>query len=460
MSTNSTVSGISTGLVNSGISIIRISGPESLKIINKMFNNARKLEPNKIIYGSILDTEGNVMDNVLVSYFKGPNSFTGEDICEINCHGGKQITLEVLDETLKNGAVLAEPGEFSKRAFLNGKMDLSQAEAVIDLINSKTSIQSKIAVKQLEGSLSNRVKSMREKLIELLAHIEVSIDYPEYDYDEVSVTEVEKIIDIEIEAIDKILNTYDEGKYIKSGVNVAILGVPNVGKSSLLNSLANYEKAIVTDIPGTTRDIVEETINIGDIILNVSDTAGIRDTEDVVEKIGVERSIKKLDEVDLVIYMINADKKIKSTDLDMLFKIKNKGLKTIVVINKMDKIEKSIFDANMSELRQIDIENIIEVSVYNGSGIDNIKNLIVDMFKKYDFDYNKEFILVNRRHKDLLIKANQLLKNVREELKTNNSIDIISISIKQIAKYLGEIIGADVSQDVVNKIFEKFCLGK
>ena len=341
MSTD-TIAAIATALSNSGISIVRISGKDSLNVINKIFKSNNVLEPNKIVYGKI-HRNGKVLDNVLVSYFKNPKSYTGEDVCEINCHGGNQITRQILELVLENGVRLAEAGEFSKRAFLNGKMDLTQAEAVINLINSKTKTEARIAANNLGGDLYNKVKILREELIELLAHIEVSVDYPEYDYDEVENNNVVLLLDKKINEINDILDTYEQGKYIKDGVNVAILGRPNVGKSSLLNKLAKSDKAIVTDIPGTTRDIIEERINIGNIVLNLSDTAGLRDTDDVVEKIGVERSLKKIDEVDLVIYMFNALDEIKKNELEILSKIKNKGLKVIVVINKIDLSEKSKF---------------------------------------------------------------------------------------------------------------------
>ena len=454
-----TIAAIGTALSNSGISIIRISGNKSLEIINKIFKTNSKIEPNTIVYGKLYDGDIH-LDNVLVSYFKAPKSFTGEDICEINCHGGTNITKEILEVVLKNGARLAEPGEFSKRAFLNGKMDLSQAEAVINLINAKTSTATRVAASQLDGNVSSRIKELREDLVELLAHIEVSIDYPEYDYEEVENDNVVKLLDNKIGEINNLLETYEHGRYIKDGINVAILGKPNVGKSSLLNKLADYEKAIVTDIPGTTRDIVEETINIGSVILNISDTAGIRDTEDIVEKIGVEKSIKKLDEVDLVIYILSADENIKKTDIEMLSKIQNKGIKLITVINKMDKIEKSIFDTILSELNKIDIKNLIQMSVAKNEGVETLKKEIEKMFLNSDFDYEQELVITNARHKDLLRKSIDYLKLAKNEIDLSNPIDIISIYIKKATSTLGEIIGTDVNIDVANKIFEKFCLGK
>lgn len=454
-----TIAAIATALSNSGVSIIRISGNESLNIIKKIFKTSYTLEPNKIVYGKIL-RDNTVLDEALVSYFKAPRSFTGEDICEINCHGGNQITREILELVLDNGARLAEPGEFSKRAFLNGKMDLSQAEAVINLINAKSRTSARVASHQLEGNLSNKIKTLREELIELLAHIEVSVDYPEYDYDEVENDNVIFLLNKKIKEVNNLVDTFEQGRIIKDGINVAILGKPNVGKSSLLNYLAKYDRAIVTDIAGTTRDVVEESVNIGDFVLNIADTAGIRDTEDVVEKIGVEKSIKKLDEVDFVIYMISAENEIDDYDKNIISKIQNKGLKYIVLINKMEEKEKSIFNTFLNELNKIEVQNVIPVSIYNDFGLEELKKYIVNTFNKNDLDFEHELIITNERHKDLLKKSVEYLESALNEVNMGQPIDIISIYIKKAAKTLGEVIGADVSEDVVHKIFEKFCLGK
>ena len=456
---STTIAAIGTALSNSGISIIRISGKDSLNIINKIFSSSSKLEPNHIIYGKIIDN-GEILDNVLVSYFKAPHSYTGEDVCEINCHGGTQITKDILEIVLENGAALAEPGEFSKRAFLNGKMDLSQAEAVINLINAKTKTESRIAAKNMEGDLSKKIKELREELVELMAQIEVSVDYPEYDYEEVEPTSITSLLDRKISEIKHILDTYDHGKYIKNGVNVAILGKPNVGKSSLLNNLANYEKAIVTDIPGTTRDIVEETINLGNIVLNISDTAGIRDTDDIIEKIGVEKSLKILDEVDLVLYLINGEEGISKEDFQILSKIKNKGIKYIPVINKIDLTKKPILSTIMNELEHNGIKKAVCISAQENDGIDDLKNEITRLFNVSDLDYSHELIITNERHKDLLKKSINYLIDAKNEINLGQPIDIVSIYVKKCTKTLGEIIGADVTQDIISKIFEKFCLGK
>lgn len=458
MSTD-TIAAIGTALSNSGISIIRISGKDSLNIIRKIFVSNSKIMPNNIIYGKIVEN-GKVVDTVLVSYFKNPKSYTGEDVCEINCHGGVQITREILQLVLANGARLAEPGEFSKRAFLNGKMDLTKAEAVINLINSKNTTQARIAANNLEGNLYKKIKEVREELIELMAHIEVSVDYPEYDYDEVENDNVISLLNKKIIEINNILSTYEQGKYIKDGVNVVILGKPNVGKSSLLNTLSRSQKAIVTEIPGTTRDVIEERINIGNIILNLSDTAGIRKTDDFVEKIGVKRSIEKIDEADLVIYLLNIESDIDDEDKEILSKIQNKGIKLITVINKIDKGQKLKFDSILDELKRFDVNEVIKMSVLNNEGIDELKNKIEEIFNTNDLDFENELIITNERHRDLLNKSKEYLEIAKKEIENNEPIDIVSIVIKNATKSLGEIIGADVNQDIVNKIFEKFCLGK
>lgn len=455
-----TIAAIGTALSNSGISIIRISGDKSLEIINKIFRTRKKLSPNSIIYGSIYDDNNKLLDKVLISYFKSPNSFTGEDICEINCHGGVQITKQILELVLNNGARLAEPGEFSKRAFLNGKMDLTQAEAVIELINSKTKTQTNIFSRQLEGQLSNKVKMLRESLIDLLAKISVSIDYPEYDYEEVSNDSIKKVVNNIIDELNMLIDSYDNGKFIKSGINVSLIGKPNVGKSSLLNLLANYEKAIVTDIPGTTRDIIDETIIMGPLTLNISDTAGIRNTDDTIEKIGVERSIKKINESDLIIFLINSEENITQEEIDLISKIKNKGLKLITVINKIDKNKKSILDSILEQLSIIDELKPMLISVKENYGIENLKNRILELFNFNNFDFEEELIIMNERHRNILNNVKNILKDSIVELNKNLHVDMISISITKAASLLGQITGSEVSEDVINKIFEKFCLGK
>ena len=339
-------------------------------------------------------------------------------------------------------------------------MDLSQAEAVINLINAKTKTETRIAANNLEGNLSKRIRELREELVELMAKIEVSVDYPEYDYDEVEPTSIISLLDKKIAQIQHILDTYEHGKYIKNGVNVAILGKPNVGKSSLLNNLADYDKAIVTNIPGTTRDIVEETISLGNIILNISDTAGIRDTEDIIEKIGVEKSLKILEEMDLVLYLINAEEGVTKEDFEILSKIQNKGLKYIPVINKIDLTQKDKINGILDELKQKGIKEPVQISVQENSGIENLKNEIINLFDTSDLDYSHELVITNERHKDLLKKSVGYLNDAKAEISQGQPIDIVSIYVKKCTKTLGEIIGADVTEDIIAKIFEKFCLGK
>jgi len=453
-----TIAAISTGGNSSGINIIRISGKNAKEIIDKIYTNKHKLDHQKIIYGKIMDpSTDKVIDEVLVSYFKAPNSFTGEDVCEINCHGGRKITLDILNLVVSCGARLAEPGEFSKRAFLNGKMDLSKAEAIIDVINAKTSAQAKLAANQLAGGLYDRVEKIRDKLVTLMAEIEVSIDYPEYDYEEIDNGKLNIRLDQINQEISFLIKTYDDGKYIKDGVNLAIVGNTNVGKSSLLNTLLNEEKAIVTDIAGTTRDVIEETLVIGNLVLNVSDTAGIRDTEDVVEAIGISKSIKAIEDTDIIIYLIDSIRGLEGKDIELLEKIKRLGKPYIIGINKID-ISREKLDETKEQLKSY--ENVIPLSTVTKEGINELKSTIETIFNIKEFDSEENRIVVNERHKQLLEKARVSLNKAKEITTMGESLDIAAIDIKEATSTLGEITGKDASSDVVNKIFEKFCLGK
>ena len=453
-----TIAAISTGGNSSGINIIRISGKNAKDIIDRIYTNKDKLDHQKIIYGNIVNPSTNkIVDEVLVSYFKAPNSFTGEDVCEINCHGGRKVTLDILNLVIVNGARLAEPGEFSKRAFLNGKMDLSKAEAVIDVINAKTSAQAKLAANQLAGGLYDRVEIIRDKLVTLMAEIEVSIDYPEYDYEEISNDKLNIRLDEINEEISALIKTYNDGKYIKDGVNLAIVGNTNVGKSSLLNTLLNEEKAIVTDIEGTTRDVIEETLVIGNLVLNVSDTAGIRDTEDVVEAIGVSKSLKAIEDTDMIIYLIDITRGVENKDIELLDKIKDLGKPYIIGLNKID-----ISREKLEQIKQqlSDYDNVLSISTATREGIDILKETIETIFNIKDFDSEENRIVVNERHKQLLEKAKKSLIKAKEITILGESLDIAAIDVKEATIILGEITGKDASSDVVNKIFEKFCLGK
>lgn len=453
-----TIAAISTGGNSSGINIIRVSGKNAKTIIDKIYTNKDKLDHQKIIYGKIINPFTNkIVDEVLVSYFKEPNSFTGEDVCEINCHGGRKVTLDILNLVVSCGARLAEPGEFSKRAFLNGKMDLSKAEAIIDVINAKTSAQAKLATNQLEGGLYNSVEAIRDKLVTLLAEIEVSIDYPEYDYEEISNDNLYGRIEEINKKIEKLIKTYDDGKYIKDGINLAIVGNTNVGKSSLLNTLLNEEKAIVTDVEGTTRDVIEETLVIGNLVLNVSDTAGIRETEDVVEAIGVNKSLKAIEDTDMIIYLIDSTRGVDDKDIELLNRIKKLEKPYIVGINKID-ISREKIEEVKKQLN--DYVNVISISTATKEGIDKLKETIENIFNIKEFDSEENRIVVNERHKQLLEKAKEFLKRAKEITTLGESLDIAAIDIKEATSILGNITGKDASSDVVNKIFEKFCLGK
>ena len=453
-----TIAAISTGGNSSGINIIRISGKNAKNIVDNIFTNHSKLDHQKIIYGKIVNQSNTkILDEVLVSYFKSPNSFTGEDVCEINCHGGRKVTLDILSLVVASGARLAEPGEFSKRAFLNGKMDLSKAEAIIDVINAKTSAQAKLATNQLEGGLYDKVELIRDKLVTLMAEIEVSIDYPEYDYEEIDNGKLNSRIEEIQKEINLLIKTYNDGKYIKDGVNLAIVGNTNVGKSSLLNTLLNEEKAIVTNIEGTTRDVIEETLVIGNLLLNVSDTAGIRDTEDVVEAIGVTKSLKAIEDTDMIIYLIDITRGVEDKDIELLNKIKALRKPYIIGLNKID-----ISREKLNEIKDklSGYSNVIAISTATREGIDELKEKIETMFNINSFDSEENRIVVNERHKQLLEKAKVHLNKAKEITELGESLDIAAIDIKEATSLLGEITGKDASSDVVNKIFEKFCLGK
>lgn len=453
-----TIAAISTAVGNSGISIIRVSGKDSLNIIKKIFNTRHELKHSSIVYGHIVDNiSGEKLDEVLVSYFENPKSFTGEDVCEINCHGGRKITLEILELVLRNGARLAEPGEFTRRAFLNGKVDLTQAEAIMDVIGAKTKKQSKIATEQLSGNLSKKIGSINEKMLNLMAQIEVSVDYPEYDYEELSNEQIKNVLKEVEEELQSLISTYDDGKIIKDGIKVAIIGKPNVGKSSLLNTLANYEKAIVTDIAGTTRDVIEESINIGELVLNVFDTAGIRETDDLVEKIGVEKSIKTLEEAELILFLIDATVGIDKEEYELLKTTHNKNV--IMVINKIDIASKEKIDEIKKTISCERYKDVL-ISAKENEGIEELKNIILDMFNNDKFSLENDVIITSERHKSLLVKAKQAVNNSISIVEDNMPIEIITIEIRNAMKYLGEIVGTNVSEEVIKTIFQKFCLGK
>jgi tRNA modification GTPase len=453
-----TIAAIATSIGEGGISIIRVSGDKSIDIVDSIFigKNNRKLHDLKsytMRYGHIVDKNGSRLDEVIISYMKGPKSFTAEDTIEINCHGGVVGTNRILQEIIRAGARMAEPGEFTKRAFLNGRIDLSQAEAVIDIIRAKTELSMKSALMQSEGTISREIKIIRNKLLSVIAHIEATVDYPEEDMEEVTAGKVSEDVTEIISEVDTLLSTSDEGKILREGLSTVIVGKPNVGKSSLLNALVKEKRAIVTDVPGTTRDVIEEYISIEGIPVKIVDTAGIRETEDVVEKIGVEKSKEKIDEADLVILILDLSNKLTHEDREIIDYIKDK--KYIVLLNKSDldgKIERE-------ELQSLKSKYITNISVKTGEGLNLVKEHIKDLF--FNGEIKTEGIFVtNNRHKESLIRAKENLESSLNALEYTSAIDLASIDIRNAWMNLGEITGEALEEDIIHKIFSEFCLGK
>ncbi len=445
-----TIAAIATSLGVGAISIIRVSGSESIKIVNSIFKgkDLEKQQTHTITYGHIVE-DGKIIDEVLISIMKSPKSFTTEDTVEINCHGGISTTNKVLELLLNNGCRLAEPGEFTKRAFLNGRIDLIEAEGVMDLINSKTEKARNLAINQLSGTSSELIKELRKEIVEILANIEVNIDYPEYDDIAVLSTQIikPKITDI-IKRLKEIINHSENTKIIKEGIDVLILGRPNVGKSSLLNRLLEEDKAIVTDIEGTTRDIVEGKINLDGIILNIIDTAGIRKTEDVVEKIGVEKSLSLIDKADLVLFLLNNNEDITSEDKKIIEQLKNKN--HIIVINKCDLTKK----LNLSD------NGCVYISAKENIGIDELKNKIKELYNLEKIETEDLSYLSSARSISLLKQAMQSLKSADKGIDDNYPIDMVEIDIKDSWNILGEIIGETYEEELIDQLFSQFCLGK
>ena len=454
-----TICGIATPLGEGGISIIRVSGSDSLKVINKIFkgknsSNILDMKSYTMRYGYICDINSKVeIDEVIISYMKGPRSFTAEDVVEVNCHGGVVSTGRVLEEIIKVGARIAEPGEFTKRAFLNGRIDLSQAEAVMDIIRAKTDLSMKSAVMQSNGALSKEIGKLREYMLNTLALIEYSVDFTEDDEepDETIPIRVQEQLTVAIEDMKKLLEGANEGRIIRDGLKLAIIGKPNVGKSSLLNCLLKEKRAIVTDIPGTTRDIIEEFISLDGIPVKITDTAGIRETEDEVEKIGVEKSREKIDEADLVVLMLDSSRPLEDEDREIIKKVKDK--KYVVLMNKND-LEKKISDDDIKELK-----NIIYISAKTGFGIDELKKKVKDLFFNGEVD-SESMIISNNRHKQALYRALENCEEALDRVKSNEYLDLISIYVTSALKALGEITGSELEEDLINKIFSEFCVGK
>lgn len=462
-----TIAAISTAMSNSGIGIVRMSGPEAFEIADQIYRgkNNKKLSSQKshtIHYGYIVEN-GETVDEVLVMLMRGPHSYTGEDTVEINCHGGVYVVKRILEILIFHGAMPAEPGEFTKRAFLNGRMDLSQAEAVGDLITSQNEYALKSSISQLKGNIKEKITKMREQILYHTAFIETALDDPEHISVDGYGEELLEIMDMLIQEIEGLLKTCDNGRIIKEGINTVILGKPNAGKSSLLNVLIGEDRAIVTDIAGTTRDVLEEHINLQGVSLNIMDTAGIRDTEDLVEKIGVDKAKSHADQADLLIYVIDASAPLDENDNEILQLMKGKP--AIILLNKSDlnmvvgksEVQKAYYQSNGENSENIPI---IEVSAKHQQGIDLVEQTLKDMFFEGNLAFNDEIYITNVRHKTALRDACDALNRVRDSIHGKMPEDFYSIDLMDAYEALGSITGETIGEDLVNEIFSKFCMGK
>ena len=436
-----------------------MSGEKCFEVLNKIFKpkkqeSVENIKGYTIKYGHIVENN-EIIDEVLVSYFKAPKSYTTENMCEINTHGGNVVIRKILELCLKNGANLAEPGEFTKRAFLNGRIDLLQAESVIDVINAKSEKEAKTGIKQLEGVLSKKIKEIKQEILDVMVNVDVSIDYPEYDVEDVTNSQISEMLDSVQTKLEILEKSFDNGKLIKEGIKTAIIGKPNAGKSSLLNAILKEDRAIVTEYEGTTRDTIEEFVNIEGVPLKLIDTAGIRDAKDEVEKIGIKKSKEIANDADLVIAIFDSSKKLTKEDIEILNIIKNK--KSIVLLNKADL--NSVLNENDERFKEI-TENVLKISALNGEGLEKLYSLISKMFSLEEINVDNDVIITNLRHKNLISKAIENVKKAKNTVEENMPIDIIAIFIKDILEDLGNITGEIVTDDIINEIFSKFCLGK
>ena len=453
----STIVAISTAPGNGGIGIVRMSGEDSFEILKKVFKPAQKMDKIKgytIKYGNIVDEKENIIDEVLVSFFVEPKSYTAENMCEINSHGNNIILKKILELCIKNGAILAEPGEFTKRAFLNGRIDLLQAEAVIDIINSKSEKERISAINQLEGELSKKIIEIKNEILEILTNLEVSIDYPEYDIEEKTSQEINTSILRIKEKLKKLEDSFERGKLLRDGIKVAIVGRPNAGKSSLLNRILKEDRAIVTDIEGTTRDTIEEFVTIKGVLFKIIDTAGIRKSDNEIEMIGIDKSKKALNEADLVIALFDKTKILSKEDFEILNIVKNKN--SIILLNKKD-LEKT--ETTEEDLKKYS-KDILEVSIKDDDGIEELYNRMLNLFTNKEIKAENAEIITNIRHKDAISDALKSIISAENTINDGMTIDITAIYFKEAIENLNKITGEDVTDDIINDIFSKFCLGK
>lgn len=454
-----TIAAISTAVGNAGISIIRVSGPGAFAVAAEIFKGKGDFHhypSHTLHYGKIVDPDTHeTIDEVLISKMDAPKTYTTEDTVEINCHGGYVTASRILSLLYRKGVRPAEAGEFTKRAFINGRLDLAQAEAVMDLIGSRTEKSSKVAVSQLEGRLSDQVNRVRKTLIDLLAEIEVNLDYPEYDFEEVTLEKCTGVIRDTIGVLQKLINSFQYGKILREGMEVAIIGKPNAGKSSLLNRLSGKNRAIVTDIPGTTRDILEEYVNIQGLPIKLIDTAGLRETEDRVEQIGVEKAHEVIQSADLILFILDAQSGFEAEDEQILNTVKEYEHKTRYIINKTDITDKN----RIGEIRNR-VPSAIEISVLEDSGIDMLEKEIVHFVQKSDLDTDNQVLVTNARHRQLLGESLDGLKAALKLVEAGMTLDIIAMDIRAAAEKLGFITGHEVSEEVIMNIFERFCVGK
>ncbi len=464
---NDTICAIATAMSDAGIGIIRVSGPKALSICNTIYVSSQKEhtllshKPNSIRFGYICDGD-EIIDEVMISYMKAPHSYTMEDVIEINSHGGMLVMNRILNLLLQTGCRMAEPGEFTKRAFLNGRIDLTKAEAVMDIISAQNNFALESSKSQLQGKLSTKIKELREKILYEMAFIESALDDPE-NYDLTGYSQKLRSIIIPMRnEICTLIESSDEGKIRKDGIKTVIVGKPNAGKSSLLNALTGDERAIVTDIAGTTRDVIEETVRLGDIVLHVIDTAGIRNTEDIIEKIGVDKAKSKIEEADLILYILDSTSETDNEDKEIIELCKSK--KTIVLLNKNDlsdniKITEDIVRMHFSGSSNEHLP-IIRTSMLKGNGLEELKDAISDLFFNGDIVHKQEIYITNLRHKDLLSKAGNSLELVLDSIEKNLSEDFYTVDLTGAYEALGEILGEEIGDDLVEEIFSKFCMGK